>query len=578
MENFDIGIEDFLKIGKKPRLYNGIDKVELDKILPTNTPFNYSNDIVFRRSKHNDWVKPSDSFLYIKLRIVKTDGTVYTKTPSGFYPDISLCNNGLMYLFNEVKYTMDNYEIESYNYAGYTTLLNTLLTKPRDYNGEYMCWALDDYDGSTDRATIFYPVSPISAADIAVTDATPKTADYRRIMNLVIKAINTTNNLNIPSLTDAQLPSAGSEPTKAEVITGFKNMILHLDNYLVDVPPLDDVPEDILDIETAKVLAGMNKVIEIFNKFTVVTDADFPKNKGFNTRKNLFFNPLTTVQTPDNAGSHSFIIPLSHIFNFCADFNEIITNRTHELRLKRQSTDNIALFKSISTPDGKVIIDEIYWYIPTIIPSDFSREILNQSILNKTIQRIAYLDKSIQEFYVDPQVIKIDRDITVKSGMKKPKYIIAAFQFFKAGEFEINFNRAIFNNPKYTNELMLDVNNVELNINGEDKRFSYTTNFSSGDAALWYNNYKNLRKSFVGEDDSTSCISYTEFANLYRLYVFDIKGKLDFNSTSTTIRLTFNLNKKVPEKSVGDLRMYIMTYSDNVISFDAAGFTSPQST
>ena len=61
-------------------------------------------------------------------------------------------------------------------------------------------------------------------------------------------------------------------------------------------------------------------------------------NKGFEIRQAYL------IQKPTAKGSFSFIVPLSHIFGFCEDYDKIVYGVKHTLTLVRKSDDD-AIFR-----------------------------------------------------------------------------------------------------------------------------------------------------------------------------------------------------------------------------------------
>jgi len=49
------------------------------------------------------------------------------------------------------------------------------------------------------------------------------------------------------------------------------------------------------------------------------------------------------IQKPTTKGAFSFIVPLSHIFGFCEDYDKIVYGLKHTLTLVRKSDDDAIL-------------------------------------------------------------------------------------------------------------------------------------------------------------------------------------------------------------------------------------------
>ena len=72
---------------------------------------------------------PCESFLLIEGQLLKNDGTLYADADA-----ISLINNGMMYLFKNIKYQLSGHEIESILNPGQATTMLGLLKYPDDFS------------------------------------------------------------------------------------------------------------------------------------------------------------------------------------------------------------------------------------------------------------------------------------------------------------------------------------------------------------------------------------------------------------------------------------------------------------
>ena len=72
---------------------------------------------------------PSESYLIVEGRLLKTDGNSY-----GNNDLISLINNGIMYLFKRIRYELSGQEIENIMNVGQATTMLGLLKYPDDFS------------------------------------------------------------------------------------------------------------------------------------------------------------------------------------------------------------------------------------------------------------------------------------------------------------------------------------------------------------------------------------------------------------------------------------------------------------
>ena len=84
---------------------------------------------------------PSESYLIIEGQLTKDDDTLYADADV-----ISLTNNGMMYLFKNIKYQLSEIVIEQVQYPGQATTMLGLLKCPDDFSkshGTNQLWNKD---------------------------------------------------------------------------------------------------------------------------------------------------------------------------------------------------------------------------------------------------------------------------------------------------------------------------------------------------------------------------------------------------------------------------------------------------
>ena len=88
-------------------------------------------------------------------------------------------------------------------------------------------------------------------------------------------------------------------------------------------------------------------------------------------------------QSPTVKGTISFRIPLKRIFGFCDDYDKIVFGLKHSLILVRK-TDDDAIFRGAAAGAGKVSLDKIYSFMPTLFLQMLKRfpftRLLNQKL------------------------------------------------------------------------------------------------------------------------------------------------------------------------------------------------------
>jgi hypothetical protein len=159
-----------------------------------------------------------------------------------------------------------------------------------------------------------------------------------------------------------------------------------------------------------------------------------------------------------------------------------------------------------------------------------------------------------------PQATEFAWRLSIASGIEKPRYIVIGFQS-PAGNIE-ETNYAVFN-------ANVHVINAYVELNGE--RFpsnDYITNYDHNQYAQFYNSFKEFKKSYTGDEDENDCVSYQDFKQLYRLYVFDVlKQSERLKNAVVDIRLTFKFGRNAP----GNTTAYAVVYHDRIWSIESDG-------
>ena len=106
---------------------------------------NFDGDIRITIETQDIFTHPSESFLIIEGRLTKDDDTLYADADV-----ISLTNNGMMYLFKNIKYQLVEKTIEEVQYSGQATTMLSLLKYPDDFSKSHGINQLWYKDTSTD--------------------------------------------------------------------------------------------------------------------------------------------------------------------------------------------------------------------------------------------------------------------------------------------------------------------------------------------------------------------------------------------------------------------------------------------
>ena len=87
------------------------------------------------------YTHPAESFLIVEGELIKTDDTRYVEND-----EVALINNGIMYLFSDVRYHLASHEIEVLQNPGHASVMLGMLKYPDDFSksqGLNQCWIKD---------------------------------------------------------------------------------------------------------------------------------------------------------------------------------------------------------------------------------------------------------------------------------------------------------------------------------------------------------------------------------------------------------------------------------------------------
>ena len=206
--------DPMLHIDEKSKVDNSIQSYKRFAFQPiTGTNYNNASPIVIRVENSDNYFRPCDSEIEFEGHVVKdADGAVFKKDEA----KLALINNGLMYLFDNIKYELSSVEIDSVYLPGQATTMFKLLTKNQNYNdggGLNSCWLPDDNKGEAAAANTGWearrkflflnnrleaedPESGKFRFSIRLEDIFGFAADYDRVMYGFTHTLTLIRNLN----------------------------------------------------------------------------------------------------------------------------------------------------------------------------------------------------------------------------------------------------------------------------------------------------------------------------------------------------------------------------------------------
>ena len=138
---------DILQLYEKPTVDNSIKKYEDFLYHPiVGTQLNDAGVITITIENHDEYVHPHRSGLLFQGRLVKDNGDALLVGDT-----VNLTNNGILYLFSNIKLSLSGQEIESINHPGHATSILGLCKYSSGFvkgPGLAQCWVPDSNEGT----------------------------------------------------------------------------------------------------------------------------------------------------------------------------------------------------------------------------------------------------------------------------------------------------------------------------------------------------------------------------------------------------------------------------------------------
>ena len=125
---------DILNFAEEIILDEDIERFEFHEYEPVNKNLNNSGEIRINIEQQDLFTLPSEAYILVEERLLKTDGTPYANEDA-----ITLVNNGIMYLFRQISYQLSNQDVETIFEPGQATTMIGYLKYPVEFQlGEGM--------------------------------------------------------------------------------------------------------------------------------------------------------------------------------------------------------------------------------------------------------------------------------------------------------------------------------------------------------------------------------------------------------------------------------------------------------
>ena len=216
-----------------------------------------------------------------------------------------------------------------------------------------------------------------------------------------------------------------------------------------------------------------------------------------------------------NRGKIKGYLYLEDIFGFCKTFKKVTKNLGFHLQFKTNDLQDI-IYTSM-TDDINVTINNLYLYVPNLIPSVETQLMFNEATQNN--YKISY-----DEWFTERRIISdtiTQLDIGSSQNVQSPIYLIGAHQTKDRIDGAISTkNVAIFDN--------LDLRKYYIEIDGQRyPRDSSLMNYEQNDYIEQYKDLKLFFKEYIGEQLMSPFISYPDVKTEYPIEIIDLRHQAD---------------------------------------------------
>ena len=323
--------------------------------------------------------------------------------------------------------------------------------------------------------------------------------------------------------------------------------------------------KEIEEIDNAHVICLTHKLISSSR------DSD-DLSIGFHRSNEVRERELTDIKT--TKGNYHVRIYLADIFGFAEHHDNCTYGLGYKLTLQRNS-DNHVLSHPAQANDaanlalaGRVIIDDISWYVPHYTPSISNRKLLLSNINSKTPTELTYIKRS--SFMKD---VTTENNWTfelgVGDGLDVPIYVIVGFM--QRDQFnQQHQNNDTFYRPSVVNAQCIigseKFPDAGINCNYAIDKFSQ----AYGEIVSCFRHLAkdNILQPYITQKDFITSNNYPDYNPGYILYVFDIRHHQDYSSPQPK-KVRFDFRPPVPAAT--NLIGYALLLANKKISISSDG-------
>lgn len=524
---------------------------------------------------------PADSFLHVKFRITKSDGTPITEG------SVAPVNNA-MNLFDRAKYILNEDIVEDIYRPGYVKQVKGLIEYSDDYSrgqGKNELWIPDTLDGLADEGSRIYarnttnpdlPHYPVelTGADPHVLRIGNGAVDGYANGNGVSFYIKTSRGIvDIDVYTRAYLAAANHELRVATLTCTAGGALVQAAGSVVN--------DEIIFHANGVAIGGYNanRVGQIVGRFINNATPSIVLNDGDATAGELYAavgisdnvvnvgyseRALRGISAKGLPKAYNIWFPLRQIFPFLKSNPMIMKGMKQELNFDRNDFPKMIL-KSRNVPAGvKVIFDRMSWWVPKVKPV-LSLQSVFVDFLNSGEQRRLMWD-AVNHYRSEPFGANVlESSWLIKTTEHRPSKCIVFFQLNDKTNDE-KTNNMIFDH--------LDCSRIQLSLNSSNNfpEKEYRINFGvSGQES--FEDYSRVYAAYLSacaaihSEDCRPAVSYEDFKTLYPMFVFDLSS-LDEGVFETTTQAHLTVNYSLRTEPSGAYRIHAVldTERDIVIS------------
>ena len=224
---------------------------------------------------------------------------------------------------------------------------------------------------------------------------------------------------------------------------------------------------------------------------------------------------LINNHTDANKGKIKGYLYLEEIFGFCKTFKKVTKNLGFHITFKTSDLQNI-IYSSMAD-DINVTINNLYLYVPNLIPNVETQVMFNEATQNN-------YKISFDEWYTERRIISdtiAQMDIGTSQHVNSPKYLIGAHQTrIRADTANKNNNIAIFDNLNLQ-KYYFEIDSVRY------PRDNVLVNYEQNDYIEQYKDLKLFFKEYFGEELMSPFISYPDMKMKNPIEIKDLRHQTD---------------------------------------------------